>query len=151
MYFVYIIWVFLYLYYSIYFSDFLLCDSGENTGDFINTTDASNVENDNNTHIVPIVPKPKLLDRIRCKITWKISGQFSELYTSYEDYKKSWDSSTIWGKIKSDFIRSRNIENRVLPDRGLSDGEKLMRDIRSSRNQANISRQRRINDMFRRR
>ena len=150
MYYVYIIWVFLYLYYSIHFSEFLLCDSGENISDFINTENVSGVENDCNTPVVPIIPKPKLLDRVKCKITWKVSGQFSELYTSYEDYKNSWDSSTIWGKIKSDFRRSRITENRVVRDRSLSGAERFMRDIRSSRNQDNMRRHRRINDMFRR-
>ena len=137
LFFAYVLCMCFYLYYNIHYGDVLLCDSGDNIHDCTQTEDCNtnlNEEDHGN-----LVPNPGLLYRIKCKIAWHISGKNVRLYNSYEDYKKSWGSQTVWSKIKSDFKLARVNKNRVYDND--HDASDLMRNIHNSRGQEDIARQ----------
>jgi hypothetical protein len=79
-----------------------------------------------------------LLYKIKLKVSWHISGKNCGVYNSYEEYKNSWGSDTVLGKIKSDFRKSR-LSNNVSSDN--RDMNNLMNDIRETRIRRDIIKQ----------
>jgi hypothetical protein len=84
-------------------------------------------------------PMPPLgfISKFKRSILWHISGKNSGNYSSYDEYKHYWRSSSTWSKFKSDFKASHFSTNNNV-DKG---AENLMNDIRNTRIQGDIDRQ----------
>jgi len=96
-------------FFDISLMDSCLCDSGstsasqDNVDDHVYDIDESN-DNNNDTRTRDLA-KLHILDRIRRRFSWYCSGKNSSRFSSYDEFKSTWNPKTkVWNEVKS-FIK----------------------------------------------
>jgi hypothetical protein len=84
------------------------------------------------------------LFRLKTRVVWYVNGKNTGLYRSFDDYRNSWKSTSVWSKIKTDFRLSRDLNNRVVSNNN-NGAENLMNNIRETRKQRGLDKLMRTN------
>jgi hypothetical protein len=122
-----ILFLFLFYFYDVFLSSINYCDSGS-----INEVSDVNLDNENNQsrHLSEL----HFIDRVRRRISWYINPLNKEKFSSYSQFKSSWNPNTnTWNEvkiaIKEDIKRSR-AAHAQRQEQSRMESERFMSNIR---------------------
>jgi hypothetical protein len=138
--FIYIILLlFLVYFFDGYLSNVNLCDSGS-----INDISDVNQNNDNDNYQYSHLTELHFIDRCRRRISWHINSLNKERFTSYSQFKSSWNPKTnLWNEvkiaIKEDINKSRSDAFNYRQESKIN-SERIMSNVRTTREISNKNR-----------
>lgn len=124
------------------------CDSGSNDNIDDNVYNINDDTNDDTRDLARL----HLLDRIRRRFSWYFSGKPRGRFSSYDEFKSSWNpNSKVWDELKS-FIKEDIKKSRKnafkSKQSSQENAENIMNQIRESRRLKTLENLKKFNNRF---